>query len=168
VVIHDWNAASNKYTTETTVGAGSGAPIVIWNGSASGKGTQYSLDNWAAMVAQRPDLLIVNHGLNMPDATTARAGAQAVIDRTIYQWPQPPAIALTIQSPRIDKDAATEVAITDALRRAWTGSPVTLIDVNEAFKAAGDPVPLLISDGLHPSVKGSDIWAGTVQKALGL
>lgn len=168
VVIHDWNVTSNSYATETTVGDGTGAPIVVWNGSASGKGAQYSLDNWAVMTAQRPDLVVVNHGLNMPDVQSARTGAQSIVDRVVSQWPEPPAIALTVQSPRTDKAAATEEAITNALRQAWTGSPVTVIDVNQAFKAAGDPAPLLIGDGLHPSVKGAAIWADTVQKALGL
>jgi GDSL-like Lipase/Acylhydrolase family len=168
VVIHDWNVTSNSYATETTVGDGNGASIVIWNGSATGKGTQYSMDNWAAMTAQRPDLLVVNHGLNMPDADAARAGVKAVVDRAITQWPEAPALAVTIQSPRTDKSAATEEQTTDVLRRAWTGSLVTVIDVNQAFKAAGDPAPLLISDGLHPSVKGAQIWADAVQKELGL
>ncbi|MBW4094573.1 MAG: SGNH/GDSL hydrolase family protein [Acidobacteria bacterium] len=168
VELHEWANASNSYSAPTIVGIATGAPIVIWNGSASGKGTQYSLDNWAAMVPTRPDIVVINHGLNMPDAPSAKAGVAAIISRALLQWPKPTAFAITIQSPRLDSGAATEDVVTAMLRQNWAAGPVAEIDVYKAFKETGSVAPLLVSDHLHPSSKGAEIWADTVQNALGL
>lgn len=43
---------------------------------------------------------------------------------------------------------------------------LAVIDVQSAFKAAGDLPSLLLPDGLHPSPAGSQIWAQTVLKVM--
>jgi microcompartment protein CcmK/EutM len=168
VILHNWSTDTNAYGAPETVGAGQGQPIVIWNGSASGKNAAYSLANWAAMAPERPDLLIVNHGHNQGSAQEATSGAYDIVDRATNQWPNPPAVAVTLQNPTTDQNAARQESIVAGLRTEWTGKPVTLIDAMQAFKAAPNLGSLLNADGLHPDAAGSVVWVEAVKHALGV
>jgi hypothetical protein len=61
VLIHNWSIDTNTYDSERLLGAAEAPRVEIWNGSASGKDSVYSLANWSAMVPVSPDLLFVSH-----------------------------------------------------------------------------------------------------------
>jgi len=168
VIIHNWDIEKNRYADTTTIGGGAGAPVTIWNGSASGKGLTYSFEHREAMLPSRPDLVIVNHGHNMATPQEARVGAYNLVDWATNAWDKPPAVAVTLQNPRVDGRAATHAAVVAELREQWTGTPVKLIDVEDAYKSAPDVAALVREDGFHPNPKGEVVWAEAVKRALGV
>jgi lysophospholipase L1-like esterase len=66
--------------------------------------------------------------------------------------------------------AALEQQVTDELRAKYAApdSGVIVVDVNTAFRQAGDLTALLKPDGAHPSEQGAQLWADTVIQALKL
>lgn len=173
-MIHNWSIDSNSYVDVTTVGKGAGQPIVIWNGSASGKNLEYSYVHRAAIMPERPDLFIVSHGLNIA-RQDARPGSYKLADWAFSQWPEPPALAITLQNPRTVNAVASkeladsQAAVVATLRTQWNGGGVTLIDVWKAFHDAGpDFTALLRDDGFHPNGQGEIVWVEAVKRALGV
>lgn len=168
VVIHDWSIDTNNYSGQTPVGGGGNAPITVWNGSASGMTAGYSLQNFAAMAPQQPDLVIVNHGHNEPSADVALSEVGSLFNRVASAWPQPPAMALVLQNPRTDATAAVQEQVVQALRTHYADSKVSLIDAHAAFQNSGKLPTLLNPDGKHPNAAGERLWAQTVETALGV
>lgn len=168
IVIHDWSIDTNAYSGHTTVGAGAGQPVQIWNASASGKNFTYSFEHRAVELPEQPDLLIVNHGHNIGTGQEARSGAFQLVDWALNKWPTPPAVAVTLENPRVDASAAKQEQVVEALRQQWAGSKVTLVDVHKAFSDAPNLPALLRDDGFHPNPKGEEVWAEAVWAGLGL
>lgn len=168
VVIHDWSVDANSYSGETPVGDGSNAPITIWNGSASGQSAGYSLSNFATIAPQQPDLAIVSHGHNETSVRQAIEEVDGLLRMVATAWPQRPAVALVLQSPRLDADAARQDQVVEALRARYTGGAVSLIDVHAAFRSRPSLPDLLSADLLHPNAAGEQLWAETVEAALGV
>lgn len=167
VLIHNWSVETSAYSDSTTVGAGSAAPIVVWNGSASGKAFDYSLTHRTALAPQKPDLLILNHGHNHAAEQDLRSGTYKFVEWAVTAWEAAPAIAVTLQNPRIDKGAEVHAAGVASLRQQWSDSKVTLIDVWSAFQYSSQDVSALVrSDGFHPSPAGEVVWAESAHQTL--
>ncbi|GGG04008.1 hypothetical protein GCM10007304_17670 [Rhodococcoides trifolii] len=163
VTVHDWSIDTNQYVSQQSFGPADGPPMVIWNGSASGKPTQYSLDNWDAMVPEPTDFFMISHGHNELTGDQAVGGIGRILARTL---PEPTAIVL--QNPRLDENAQRQADIVAATRAQFATSDAAEVDVWAAFEQQGDIAPLLNDDRFHPSDAGEIIWANTVQQALGI
>jgi len=172
ITIHNWSIDTNRYVSETLVGSGRNAPIVIWNGSAPGKDTTYSTDNFSALYPEPTDLTIISHGLNHTNPDLASTGVQNLIYMARNAQPAPPAIAVVLQNPRLDDKAAQEDATVARLRDTFApaDSGVTAIDVYSAFRAAPDLAALIrpAPDLVHPNATGSNLWASVVTQTLGV
>lgn len=165
-IIHNWDAATNSYTTETTIGSGDAEPIIVWNGSASGMDGGYSIDNFEALTPMPSDLVILNHGHN---ATSANAAVKHISKlHNLVTWGQDdqPAVAVTLQNPRLDGAVEKHQEVVEALRDWAEAQPVAIIDVYSEFESAPALAPLVLDDGLHPSTSGSRIWADAVLDVL--
>jgi hypothetical protein len=166
VVIHDWNNAAQKYVSTTKTREGANAPVVVWNGSARGKNTSYSFQHWATMLPERPDLLIVNHGHNQSGAAAASAGIHSLIDWATAAWKVPPAAAVVLQNPRLDRFTKRQESVVATVREDWTGSLVAVIDAHSAYRKHNNMRSLLHEDGLHPNDAGSVVWAEAAFRTL--
>jgi hypothetical protein len=157
LVEHPWNLETGRYDEPITVNVASGsAPIIVWNGSASGKTAEY--------VPEQPDVLFLNHGLNnvrRPDAV----GGQFtdVLTRTEQSWPLAVGYAALLENPRFDDWADAHAAVLDRVQTWLDERPFVLgIDVHGAYLARTDLSTLLTADLLHPSPAGSTVTAETV------
>lgn len=167
VTYYSWDAAAATYAAPVTYGRGSGDPVTIWNGSASGMGPDYSLANLPALAASPSDLLIVNHSHNFVSPQQGATDEAALVTATAAQWQTVPAVAVTLQNPRLT-DAPAQDANLAAVSDAVAGSSYTVIDVTSAFRAQPDIAALLQADGTHPNSAGQTLWSETVNAALGL
>jgi hypothetical protein len=167
VTYNAWNATTGTYAAPITYGQGNSAPVTIWNGSAAGMGPDYSLANLPALAANPSDLLIVNHGHNFASPQQGASDEAALVTATAAQWQTTPAVAVTLQNPRLT-DAAAQDANLAAVSAVVTGSSYTVIDVTSAFRAQPDLAALLQADGTHPNPAGQAVWSQTVTATLGL
>lgn len=169
LVEHPWNLQTAQYAEPITVnGDAEGAPIVVWNGSASGKTAAYSLENYDRLVPQQPDVLFLNHGLNnvrRPDRVAPEFSD--VLTRTEQTWAGTVGYAALLENPRFDDWAAAHDAVLDSVRSWLDERPFVLgIDVHDAYLAREDVATLLTVDLLHPSPAGSQVTAETVLAAI--
>jgi hypothetical protein len=162
-----WDAAAGRYSAPLTFGQGDAAPVTIWNGSAAGRGPDYSLANLPALAPSPSDVLVVNHGHNFVTPQQGAADEAALITATATRWQTTPAVAVTLQNPR-STDAAVQDANLAAVRELVVDSSYAVIDVASAFRAQPDLAALLQADGTHPDAAGQAIWSQTVMAALGL
>ncbi|WP_179276457.1 SGNH/GDSL hydrolase family protein [Rhodococcus sp. 14-1411-2a] len=168
VLIHDWSIDTDSYVTETKLGPG-GAPVVtIWNGSASGKPSQYSIDNYRALVPEAPDLLIVSHGHN--DGPSNSAGNVRRIVRNVTAAGDGRDAIVVLQNPRVDQKAQSQNEVVESQRALFAADnmPTAVIDVYGAYMQTPDLASLLNEDGFHPNLAGEQLWAQTVAAAFGL
>ena len=166
VTVHRWDIRTNKYVDDVIVGSGTNAPIIVWNGSASGKDGLYSASQFGTLAPERPDLAIINHGHNMPTADAATQQIKVLEELLVGAWDDAPAIAVTIQNPRTDAGKAKMEALSKGIKDKWEDSRVQILDVQSAFEASGNLPELLTDDGYHPSDAGHLLWANTVLNAL--
>jgi lysophospholipase L1-like esterase len=169
LVEHPWNLETGRYDEPITANVDAGsAPIVVWNGSASGKTAEYSLHNYDALVPEQPDVLFLNHGLNnvrRPDAV----GGQFtdVLTRTEQSWPLAVGYAALLENPRFDDWADAHAAVLDRVQSWLDERPFVLgIDVHGTYLARADLSSLLTADLLHPSPAGSTVTAETVLSTI--
>lgn len=167
VAYRSWDPATATYSEPAIYGYGSAAPVEIWNGSASGLGPDYSLANLPALTPAASDVLIVNHGHNFNNPQQGAADVAKVITETAAVWGTTPAVAVTLQNPRITRGSAQDANLA-ALSSAFDSSSYTLVDVADAYRAEPDLAALLQADGTHPNANGQAIWFATVYSALGL
>ncbi|MEX5237808.1 SGNH/GDSL hydrolase family protein [Kocuria arenosa] len=166
--VHTWSVDTESYGMPKKY-TGDGEPIIVWNASAPGKHTGYSLDHCHDMVPQRPDMLIVNHGHNQADARDTSEEVQSIANWARTSWRQPPALAVTLQNPRTDALADEHARIVARLRQDVPAQGAAiLIDVFSAFEASHDVSALLRPDGFHPSDAGETLWADVAWRSLGL
>ncbi len=168
VLIHNWSIDTNSYDSERLLGAAEAPRVEIWNGSASGKDSAYSLANWSTMVPVSPDLLFVSHGQNEPNGGVVTANT-----RQMFSLAQPgdrkAAMVVVLQNPRTDEEADRLQAIVKEQRQQFQYSEAALIDVYSAFQASGDVSALINpADGLHPNDAGERLWAQTTIDAFGI
>ena len=169
-VVHDWDATAVGYAAPVTIGDGQ-PTLTVWNGSASGKNADYAAENAAALMPEKSDLIIINHGHNSGAVFNAMEHLKRLVSavRTSGNG-KDAALVVTAQNPRTDGEAgkvgAEVVAATKETAATYEG--VTVLDVHSAFQNSGQPLPsLLVSDGLHPSPAGYEVWSAAVLESLG-
>ncbi|MEB2526490.1 SGNH/GDSL hydrolase family protein [Kocuria rosea] len=168
VEVHTWDPETNGYD-DPTRSSGQGEPIVLWNGSASGKKGEYSLEHIESMAPERPDLLVINHGHNQINSGDATSETNKIADWATTKWDIAPTIAVTLQNPSLGEREDRQAGVVRALRDYWSDQKnVVLIDTWTAFEKSDDMEALLGGDKLHPSEAGSELWAETAWKALSL
>ena len=167
VVYNPWLPATTAYGAARTL-QGAGEPVTIWNFSAPGERSAYSIRHLAVGVPEAPDLVIINHGHNETPAEAA-GFISSLIDRVGEMRDPAPALAVTLQNPRLDElGIEPSQRISRAIAELTPEHPgAVTIDVRSAFEAA-DPSILTYPDGVHPAPAGSRLWADTVATALGL
>ena len=167
VIYNPWLPATTAYGAARTL-PGEGEPVTIWNFSAPGERSAYSIRHLAVGVPETPDLVIINHGHNeLPSEAAGFIGS--LIDRVGELRDPAPALAVTLQNPRLDElGIEPSQRISSAVAELISEHPgAVTIDVRSAFEAAG-PSTLTYPDGVHPAPAGSRLWADTVATALGL
>ncbi|WP_445995976.1 SGNH/GDSL hydrolase family protein [Okibacterium fritillariae] len=169
LIVHPWDNQLVGYLPEVLHNAGApGAPLIVWNGSARGKTPAYSLAHLAVMAPEKPDVVIVNHGLNNV-RNPADVGPQlsALLGTINRQWPASVGYAAILENPRFDEWAAAHAQVIDTVTGWLRANPTVLaIDVHSAYEATGNAIGLLLPDHLHPSLEGSALTAATVLNAI--
>ena len=169
LIQHPWDILTNTYLPEIRSNEdGASAPIIVWNGSASGKTGAYSLDHFAALMPAQPDLVVFNHGLNnVPKPETVGPQLTALVAEVERYWPESVGYAAILENPRFDQWAAAHTAVIDNVT-AWLAENQAIrpIDVHTAYLDSPDADTLLLPDLLHPSPAGSGVTAATVLDAI--
>lgn len=162
VSIQTWNIETNAYDPEQLIGQGEPL-LTIWNGSAPGRDAEYSMKNLAALMPQKPDLLVFNHGHNVAEMESLRG----LIYNAATTAGSQTAVAVMKQNPRVDEGAAAHVAKMELLPQMVADYPgVKLIDGFAAF--GQDATSLLLEDGVHPNQFGYQKWADVFMQSLGI
>lgn len=164
VVMHYWDQMKNSYLPPKPAGDGGNAPIHVWDGSAAGRGADYSREHLTALMPSKSDLVILNHGHNHQTASAVVPSFRSLLF-TVDLRHGPVAGFVTVQN-EWKIPTASSTAVQAETKRAFTGSEYGVIDVMTAFKSAPDKDELLM-DGFNPSPVGSRLWADTVLKSLG-
>ncbi|RUR00837.1 SGNH/GDSL hydrolase family protein [Labedella endophytica] len=169
LVEHPYDLTTARYGTEITSNTDAdGAPLIVWNGSASGKTAAYSLANYDTLVPVQPDVVILNHGLNNvrnPDAVGGEFSD--ILTRTEQSWPRSVGYAAILENPRFDDWADAHTAVLERVGTWLEDRPFVLgIDAHGAYLARSDVSSLLTVDLLHPSPAGSQVTADTVLNAI--
>lgn len=160
VSVRTWNMNTSSYDAEHRYGEGEPL-LTIWNGSAPGRDAAYSYAHLTEMVKGRSDLVIINHGHNVPDIQYLRH-----LTYRLAEVSGGAAMAITKQNPRTDvgaKEQAEKMAAVAPMVSELPG--VVLLDAWAAYPA--DPTPWLSKDGVHPSPEGYQAWANVVLARLG-
>jgi hypothetical protein len=161
-----WNKDTLTYDPAVEVGNGSGAPLTIWNGSATGQPPAYSSANLTALIPiPDPALIIVNHGHNTgPDPVL---DIKRLTDNITAGFPDT-RLAVTVQNPNTVA-SPEQYAATASLIQTWlaTQSGWTTIDAYAAFMAQPNPKSLY-QDARHPNAAGGRLWADVAKAALGI
>ena len=169
LVQHPWDILTNSYLPEIRSNEDAeSAPIIVWNGSASGKTGAYSLAWFERLVPAQPDLVIFNHGLNnVPDPATVAPQLTALVAEVERYWPQSVGFAAILENPRFDAWAAAHLAVIDNVT-SWLAENQAIrpVDVHAAYLADPAAGTLLLPDLLHPSPAGSALTARTVIDTL--
>lgn len=169
LVVHPWDILSNSYRQEIRSNDdGAAAPLIVWNGSASGKTGAYSLAHFATLVPAQPDVVIVNHGLNnVRKPSTVAPELTALVAEIERYWPQSVGYAAILENPRFDDWASAHDVVIDGVT-SWLADnqAVRSIDVHSAYLNSPDVNALLLPDRLHPSPAGSALSAETVLAAF--
>lgn len=170
LIQHPWDILTDSYLPEIRSNDdASAAPIILWNGSASGKTGAYSLLHFDALVPEQPDLVIFNHGLNnVPKPATVAPELTALVAEVERYWPESVGFAAILENPRFDQWAAAHATVIDNVG-SWLAEnqAVRPVDVHSAYIATGTAAEtLLLPDLLHPSPAGSALTAATVLEAL--
>lgn len=164
VVMHRWLDGA-AYSKEVTIGAGTNAPIHIWNGSVPGSTAVYAQKHLKEMLRKDSDLLIMNYGHNYTgtwNAETATLRTVSMVDELVG----PKAMLFMLQNPQ-RPETSKSVAVTDLIRGMVTRAKYEYVDVYKAFKDSGKPASLML-DNIHPNPAGSQVWADAVAAKLSL
>lgn len=167
VTVHDWEVVNNFNQYKPPFVYGSGPPVTIWNGSASGKPPTYSLQYYDQMAPVPVNLTIISHAHNQPQE--AVRGVGMLVSRAYANSLPGGGVVVVLENARTDSLAGDVQSAIDQLRNVYANDPsVALIDVNTVFKGRPDLPDLLLPDGIHPNQKGSQVWAGVAASALQL
>ncbi|MDO0978181.1 SGNH/GDSL hydrolase family protein [Mycolicibacterium frederiksbergense] len=164
VTVHDWKTEERRYKSQETY-PGAGAPVTIWNGSASGKPPQYSTQ-WYPKLAPVPvNLTIISHSHTNPQRVVE--GIEHLIQAVDTNTLPGGGVVVILQNPRTDNVAELQQSVVDELRQIYSdpAQGVAVVDVNAAFRAGYLP-DLLDTDGANVNPRGSQLWADTVWQAL--
>lgn len=167
LTIHTWSQTRPRYEPPATFGDDrGGAPMVVWNGSASGRDADYSLEHLSKMQPEQPDLVIISHGHNQTGPTQGARDVLELMDAALSPWAETPAFAVTLQNPRL-VNAEVQEDVVDRLEELVSSLPgVVTINAHAAFEDAGNVRRLLNPDELHPNVEGQQVWAEAAYTVL--
>lgn len=173
VTVHNWSIDTNSYVDTSTYGKPDLPPVAIWNGSASGKGPDYSKAYLRAMAPERADLTFINHGHNGFNIYKKEFfGENQLLELAKANSTPRGVVAVILQNPRMDSRQRADVQQrgVDQLRRHFMEFPVgvAVIDVNAAFPHDASLATFLRPDRLHPNAQGQKIWVDTVAAVLQL
>jgi lysophospholipase L1-like esterase len=175
IVLYQWSLDPDQYDAGTTLyDRGGTAPILsVYNGSASGKTSDYWITNVSAGLPVEPHLIFTSIGHNESNSRTAnyRQFHLLLVDAIETRWPAAP-IAFVTQNPRGLTGAGATDAADHALRQsrifeaAGTGG-YGVMDAFRAFMDSNDGLATLIdADGVHPNEAGSELWGETAHDYL--
>lgn len=172
VTLHPWavEVDPNGYQETWGLGDGKGAPVTIWNGSASGQNIAYSVEHLDELVpaeAGDPDLILFNHGHNVVADGWTTAAPALLVD--LAEAHPDAAFAVMLQNPEVEPSLHVDVqreVVEDA--RGWADDhDVAAVDVWSRFEDAGNVARLIDDTGYHPTPKGYRLWADEVIDVLG-
>lgn len=169
LTIHFWNPDIEEYDIVAEANSDArNAPLIVWNGSASGRTAAYSLEHIDALFPKQPDVMILNHGLNnVRNPATVGAEFSAFVSAVEDRWTANVGYAVVLENPRFDKwEAAFQDVVANIEAWAKPLSNVLVIDVHNAYLDDEDVSSLLFDDHLHPNSEGSSVTARTVLDAI--
>ena len=157
-----------RYYKPQTVHQGGAATIEIWNGSASGKGLQYSsdlLEELLPLPAEQPDLIFLNHGHNARIYELELAAKNLLI-RMTEEHPDTAVVAI-LQNPQDPNvaGAAKHTTNINLLRDFLQVTNFPFIDVYSAYIQQPGWETWFIDN--HPDPRGNTLWADLVLKYIG-
>lgn len=184
VNLRHWNTSSVNYdalgvgqSRVIQVGNGTsnaGGPFVldVYCGAATGTNPNYAYStvNWPTLAPSSisPDVAFVNYGHNLTGTGPAQQRVETfrVVRQIKARYPAA-SIVLVAQNPRATSDPEF---LADMLRARMVVKLAAdlrcgLVNVLQAYLARSDyETALLVPDGLHPSVDGSNLWADETMK----
>lgn len=161
VTIRFWNNTTVAYDAPVTIQTGTGPrTLAVYNGSASGKDSNYALANFAAQVPVRPDVILFSHGHNNSAAFPANyiPNMRDLIGQAVTTYPGASVIVST-QNPETTADNPTRLGWASSLVALAGSDTYGLIDAGSAFLADPDWETNLMGDTIHPNAAGYDTWA---------
>lgn len=166
VTLRYWNNTTFVYDAPTTIQTGSGAQtLAIYNCSISGANTATFLDQYFEdrIPEVRPDFAMISLGHNEnPEAERWGPQYLELLTSVIQGCPEA-GLCLIAQNPA-SADTNQELrANVYAEFAAVYGAG--FIDVCQVFNENGGAAALT-TDGIHPNVAGSSLWANTVAQAF--
>lgn len=173
VIYHSWDETTVVYRPAVTVQTGTGPTLHVWNGSAAGQSTRYSLAPafQSLVIDTDPDLVLVSHGHNEGSDTGTdqdrerwRGQMSALTETVAYELPDA-AISIVIQNPRRHQP------LVQAQRASLYSSMAAargygIIDVHSAYTANPTWGTDWMRDDIHPNEAGSVAWAQAVYDDL--
>lgn len=171
-IVHYWSTETSSYTNQISIGDPALPLTEIWVGSDAKLHAAEAASQFQLLAPQRPDIAIVNFGFHEEGYPQARQSFETLEGLIKTNWVNPPAMAVVLQNPRVDRRELTtrQFKITSALRTQY-GAPrndVRIIDIFEAFLKTTGTADLVDPNGYTPNQRGNDLWAETVQEALGI
>lgn len=169
LVEHSWSLEGAQYGSPISPASDAhGAALTVWNGSAPGKTAAYSLKHLDALIPVRPDVVIINHGLNNVRNPEGTVPEMTSLIRAIEQkWSGHIGYAVVLENPRLDSwQSAHEEVIHRVTEWAESNPNILPLDVYDAYLDADAPRQLLHDDRLHPNPRGSTLSADTILEAL--
>lgn len=159
-----WNDTTKAYDAAVTIQTGTGArTLTIWNCSVPGWTAYGPLGERfaAAVVAPRPDLVLISLGHNEDVGAFpgAMRGRYLALTESVAAAHPGADVALILQNPATTND--NQALRADLLTQIAAERGFGIIDVHQHFIDAGKPAEWY-ADGLHPSVQGSLEWANVV------
>lgn len=170
LVEHPWSLEDAEYGSPIFQEADSrsNAALTVWNGSAPGKTAAYSLEHLDALIPVRPDVVIINHGLNnVRNPEGAVPEMSSLIHAIEQKWSGHIGYAVVLENPRFDTWQSAHRDVIDLVTEWAESNPNILpLDVYDAYLKSDEPKRLLHDDHLHPNTQGSALTAETILEAL--
>lgn len=164
VAIHTWNNEAEGYDPARVFGDGEPS-LTIWNGSAPGKTPEYSIEHLDAIMPERSDLVVVNHGHNIPSAMGATTSMRALLEALPLDGST--ALMVMAQNPENVTGQRQQDVVQETTELVAQVPNVEVVDAFTAFQSADDLSALLEEDGIHPNEAGYRIWAELFTERLG-
>ena len=162
-----WAADEDLYVSNWQDGyyAGGGEQTRLWNASMQDEATaDDALDQWSELQPESdPDVVLLNYGHYYDSGKQARKSLASLHEQIEEDLPDA-AVVVVLQNPEAeDADAPVRKAI-----GKWAkGAGLPTIDVAEAFEESDLLAEDLRLTEEQPSEAGQELWAETVQEALG-
>lgn len=160
VIFYMWDSTTVAYDAPVTLSTGSGPQtLTIYNCSASGQTTAYSLANLVVATPVKPDLVFINHGHN-ESLASYQSGALALVRGVRTRYPRTPIVAIS-QNPQALTDPAYTVQqqIREYIGYFAAREGLGFLDATSIFANISGYSTTLMVDGTHPNDAGYELWA---------